>query len=164
MMKLQHFMLTKVMIHCTKMITTELGPPLWASVERRATALACLPSHVAPSSAQPPFRSWGLCGDFQRQALSISPHSARRGSPRNARRVGHSAHVIEARAASIQAKGVLQPLVVEPEVRADGASTGYYLVSIGEGRRQALRLLAKRKLLPMSASGAVRHTPRGSGA
>jgi ParB family chromosome partitioning protein len=78
------------------------------------------------------------------------PLNRLKASPRNARRVGHSAQVIEARAASIQAKGVLQPLVVEPETRA-GAATGYYLVSIGEGRRQALRLLAKRKLLASAA-------------
>ncbi|WP_240621602.1 ParB N-terminal domain-containing protein [Caulobacter zeae] len=67
-------------------------------------------------------------------------------SPKNVRRVGHSAEVIESRAASITYKGVLQPLVVEPEVK-DGRETGYYLVSAGEGRRQALRLLAKRKAL-----------------
>ena len=68
-------------------------------------------------------------------------------SPRNARRVGHSAEDIEARAASIRFKGLLQPLVVEPEVKEGGQESGYYLVTIGEGRRQALRLLAKRKLL-----------------
>ena len=68
-------------------------------------------------------------------------------SPRNARRVGHSAEDIEARAASIRFKGLLQPLVVEPEVREGGRESGYYLVTIGEGRRQALKLLAKRKLL-----------------
>ncbi|HWW12141.1 MAG TPA: ParB N-terminal domain-containing protein, partial [Brevundimonas sp.] len=68
-------------------------------------------------------------------------------SPRNVRRVSHSAQDIEARAASIRYKGLLQPLVVEPEVKEGGEASGYYLVTIGEGRRQALRLLAKRKLL-----------------
>jgi ParB family chromosome partitioning protein len=68
-------------------------------------------------------------------------------SPRNARRVSHSAEDIEARAASIRFKGLLQPLVVEPEVKDGGQESGYYLVTIGEGRRQALKLLAKRKLL-----------------
>ncbi len=68
-------------------------------------------------------------------------------SPRNARRVGHTAEDIEARAASIRFKGLLQPLVVEPEVKEGGQESGYYLVTIGEGRRQALKLLAKRKLL-----------------
>ncbi|MDR6530290.1 ParB family chromosome partitioning protein [Caulobacter rhizosphaerae] len=68
-------------------------------------------------------------------------------SPRNVRRVSHTAQDIEARAASIRYKGLLQPLVVEPEVKEGGDPSGYYLVTIGEGRRQALRLLAKRKLL-----------------
>ena len=68
-------------------------------------------------------------------------------SPKNVRRVSHSAQDIEARAASIRYKGLLQPLVVEPEVKEGGEASGYYLVTIGEGRRQALRLLAKRKLL-----------------
>ncbi|PVM82075.1 ParB/RepB/Spo0J family partition protein [Caulobacter endophyticus] len=79
------------------------------------------------------------------------PLSRLKASPKNARRVGHSAEVIESRAASITYKGVLQPLVVEPEVK-DGRETGYYLVSAGEGRRQALRLLAKRKLLAKGAA------------
>jgi len=35
--------------------------------------------------------------------------------------------------------------VVEPETDADGRLTSFYLVTIGEGRRLALRLLAKRK-------------------
>lgn len=68
-------------------------------------------------------------------------------SPKNVRRVSHSAQDIEARAASIRYKGLLQPLVVEPELKESGEASGYYLVTIGEGRRQALRLLAKRKLL-----------------
>lgn len=68
-------------------------------------------------------------------------------SPKNVRRVGHSAQDIEARAASIRHKGMLQPLVVEPEIKENGEASGCYLVTIGEGRRQALRLLAKRKLL-----------------
>ncbi len=78
------------------------------------------------------------------------PLNRLKASPKNARRVGHSAEVIEARAASIRHKGVLQPLVVEPEVK-NGEETGYYLVSAGEGRRQALRLLAKRKALAKGA-------------
>ncbi len=78
------------------------------------------------------------------------PLNRLKASPKNVRRVGHSAEVIESRAASITYKGVLQPLVVEPEVK-DGQETGYYLVSAGEGRRQALRLLAKRKALANGA-------------
>jgi ParB family chromosome partitioning protein len=66
-------------------------------------------------------------------------------SPRNARRTPHAEADIEALAASIAVKGVLQAPVVEPETDADGAPTGCYLVTIGEGRRLALRLLAQRK-------------------
>lgn len=68
-------------------------------------------------------------------------------SPRNARRTPHAAADVEALAASIAVKGVLQPPVVEPERTADGQETGRYLVTIGEGRRLALRLLAKRRRL-----------------
>jgi ParB family chromosome partitioning protein len=66
-------------------------------------------------------------------------------SPRNARRTPHAEADIEALAASIAVKGVLQAPVVEPETDADGAPTGAYLVTIGEGRRLALLLRAKRK-------------------
>jgi ParB family chromosome partitioning protein len=66
-------------------------------------------------------------------------------SPRNARRTPHGAPDIEALAASIAVKGVLQAPVVQPETDAEGAPTGCYLVTIGEGRRLALLLRAKRK-------------------
>ena len=68
-------------------------------------------------------------------------------SPKNARKTPHSPATIEAFAASIKAKGVLQPPVVEIERDGEGAPTGNYLVTIGEGRRQGLRLLAKRKAI-----------------
>ena len=68
-------------------------------------------------------------------------------SPRNARRTPHAAADIETLAASIAAKGVLQAPVVEPETNEAGAATGFYLVTIGEGRRLALSLLAKRKVV-----------------
>jgi hypothetical protein len=61
-------------------------------------------------------------------------------SPKNARKAS-----IEAYAASIAAKGILQNLVVEPELDADGAATGFYFVTIGEGRRLAQLLRVKRK-------------------
>lgn len=73
------------------------------------------------------------------------PLNRLKASPRNARKTPHSAASIEALAASIKVKGVLQPPVVEVETDEEGAPTGAYLVTIGEGRRQALRLLAKRK-------------------
>src|SRR3546814_17249915 len=66
-------------------------------------------------------------------------------SPRNARKVPHGEAAIEALAASIQHKGLIQNLVVEPEVKEDGTPTGYYLVTAGEGRRLAMRLGAKRQ-------------------
>ncbi|MBX9616159.1 MAG: ParB/RepB/Spo0J family partition protein [Caulobacteraceae bacterium] len=75
------------------------------------------------------------------------PLNRLKASPRNARKVTHSAATIEALAASIKAKGVLQPPVVEVETDAEGVPTGNYLVTIGEGRRQGLRLLAKRKAI-----------------
>jgi ParB family chromosome partitioning protein len=68
-------------------------------------------------------------------------------SPRNARRMPHGEAAIGALAASIAAKGVLQAPVVEPELDEAGAATGFYLVTIGEGRRLALTLLAKRKAI-----------------
>lgn len=66
-------------------------------------------------------------------------------SPKNARRTPHGEAAIEALAASIAAKGLLQAPVVEPETGEGGEATGFYLVTIGEGRRQALLLRAKRK-------------------
>lgn len=72
-------------------------------------------------------------------------------SPRNARRTPHAQADIAALAASIAVKGVLQAPVVEPETDAEGAPTGFYLVTIGEGRRLALALMAKRKTIRKTA-------------
>ena len=66
-------------------------------------------------------------------------------SPKNARKTPHSEASIEAYAASIAAKGILQNLVVEPELDTEGAATGFYFVTIGEGRRLAQLLRVKRK-------------------
>ena len=68
-------------------------------------------------------------------------------SPRNARKAPHGEAAIEALAASIAAKGMLQMPVVEPEFDAAGAFTGFYLVTIGEGRRLAQLLRVKRKAI-----------------
>ena len=73
------------------------------------------------------------------------PLNKLRKSPRNARKTPHSEAHVEALAASIAVKGMLQNLVVEPEQDADGGPTGSYLVTIGEGRRLAQLLRAKRK-------------------
>ncbi|MFT3968274.1 MAG: ParB/RepB/Spo0J family partition protein [Sphingobium sp.] len=66
-------------------------------------------------------------------------------SPRNARKVPHGEAAIEALAASIHHKGLIQNLVVEPEMKADGTPTGFYFVTAGEGRRLAQLLRVKRK-------------------
>jgi ParB family chromosome partitioning protein len=71
-------------------------------------------------------------------------------SPRNARKMPHGETAIEALAASIQHKGLIQNLVVEPETKEDGTPTGYYLVTAGEGRRLAMLLRAKRKQIRKS--------------
>ncbi|WP_292046810.1 MULTISPECIES: ParB/RepB/Spo0J family partition protein [unclassified Brevundimonas] len=75
------------------------------------------------------------------------PLNRLKASPKNARKTPHSPATIEAFAASIKVKGVLQPPVVEVERDGEGVPTGNYLVTIGEGRRQGLRLLAKRKAI-----------------
>ena len=66
-------------------------------------------------------------------------------SPKNARKVAHGEAAIEALAASIAAKGMLQAPVVEPELDETGSPNGFYLVTIGEGRRLAMLLRVKRK-------------------
>lgn len=71
-------------------------------------------------------------------------------SPRNAHKVPHGEAAIEALAASIQHKGLIQNLVVEPETKEDGTPTGHYLVTAGEGRRLAMLLCAKRKQIKKS--------------
>ena len=48
-------------------------------------------------------------------------------SPNNARKTPHSEAAIEAYAASIAAKGILQNLVVEPELDGEGVATGFIL-------------------------------------
>ena len=73
------------------------------------------------------------------------PLSKLKKSPKNPRKTPHSEAAIEAYAASIAAKGILQNLVVEPELDAEGAATGFYFVTIGEGRRLAQLLRVKRK-------------------
>jgi ParB family chromosome partitioning protein len=66
-------------------------------------------------------------------------------SPKNARKTQHSEAAIEALASSIAAKGMLQAPVVAPEFDDEGRPTGCYLVTIGEGRRLAMLLRAKRR-------------------
>jgi len=65
-------------------------------------------------------------------------------SPANARRTGTGLG-IEALAASIQAHGLLQSLVVRPALDGHGKATGKYEVAAGGRRLAALKLLAKRR-------------------
>src|SRR3546814_16925584 len=58
----------------------------------------------------------------------FAPLAKLKKSPHNARKVPHGEAAIEALAASIQHKGLIQNLVVEPEVKANGEPTGYYFV------------------------------------
>lgn len=81
----------------------------------------------------------------ERGADILIPLNKLKKSPKNARKTPHSEASIEAYAASIAAKGILQNLVVEPELDSDGAATGFYFVTIGEGRRLAQLLRVKRK-------------------
>jgi ParB family chromosome partitioning protein len=78
------------------------------------------------------------------------PLSKLKKSPKNARKTPHTEADIEALAASIAVKGLLQNLVVEPERDAEGGETSHYLVTIGEGRRLAQCLRAKRKQIKKS--------------
>ncbi|MBG7614644.1 ParB/RepB/Spo0J family partition protein [Brevundimonas sp. BAL450] len=89
----------------------------------------------------------GSVADSVHGAEITVPLNGLKASPRNARKVKHSAAALEALAASIKAKGMLQPPVVEIERDGEGVPTGSYLVTIGEGRRQALRMLVKRKAI-----------------
>ncbi|MFT4117908.1 ParB/RepB/Spo0J family partition protein [Bradyrhizobium sp.] len=73
------------------------------------------------------------------------PLNKLKASPRNVRKTPRAAADIEALAASIHAKGMLQNLVVEPEYDRALRKTGCYLVTIGEGRRLAQMLRVKRK-------------------
>lgn len=78
-------------------------------------------------------------------AADFIPLNKLKKSPRNARKTPHSEATIEALAASIAVKGMLQNLVVEPELYAAGEPTGSYFVTVGEGRRLAQLLRVKRK-------------------
>ena len=72
-------------------------------------------------------------------------------SPANARRTGAGLG-IEALAASIQAHGLLQSLVVRPKLDGEGQPTGKYEVAAGGRRLAALKLLAKRRRIGKGAA------------
>lgn len=113
---------------------------------KKAAALAVVESAVAADA-----RSIGEAAAEAVAALAepaaelFVPLDKLKKSPRNVRKMPHGAEHIEALAASIAAKGMLHNLVVEPELDPDGVPTGCYFVTIGEGRRLAQLLRAKRK-------------------
>ena len=72
-------------------------------------------------------------------------------SPANARRTGIKLG-IEALAASIQAHGLLQSLVVQPKLDDMGEASGRYEVVAGARRLAALKLLARQKHLAKSSA------------
>lgn len=98
--------------------------------------------HTTPEIAGPSVQ------DRQPPEVLMIPLDRLKASPRNARHTPHTAAAVEALAASIEAKGLLQNLVVTPERNSRGQATGRYLVTAGEGRRQALRLLVQRRHVP----------------
>ena len=104
-------------------------------------------TQTAPTAATGGGGAVGVAEAPRHGAEIVVPLNRLKASPRNARRTPHSPSAIEAFAASIKTKGVLQPPVVEIERSEDGTPTGAYLVTIGEGRRRGLRLLAKRKAI-----------------
>ncbi|WP_298325468.1 ParB/RepB/Spo0J family partition protein [Asticcacaulis sp.] len=69
-------------------------------------------------------------------------------SPDNARKTPHSAAALAALRASIAAKGLLQNLIVKPELDEAGAETGFYYVTAGEGRRLVQIARAKDAEIP----------------
>lgn len=81
----------------------------------------------------------------------LIPFNKLKKSPKNVRKASHNTMHVEALAASIKAKGLLQNLVVEPEME-NGEPTGFYLVTIGEGRRLAYGLLVKQKHFKKTAT------------
>lgn len=56
-------------------------------------------------------------------------------SPDNARKTPHTEAALAALRGSIAAKGILQNLIVRPETDDSGAETGFFWVTVGEGRR-----------------------------
>ena len=71
-------------------------------------------------------------------------------SPDNVRRTPTEGAVAE-RAASIEAHGLLQNLVVKPQLNDEGRETGKYEVTAGRTRFAALKLLASRKKIAKNA-------------
>ena len=86
---------------------------------------------------------------WQETVVASIPLNKLKPSPANVRRQRQDA-AIEELAASIKVHGLLQMPVVRPELNGDDEPTGSYFVDVGESRRQALQLLAKRKTIKRS--------------
>ncbi len=71
-------------------------------------------------------------------------------SPENVRKTPSEGAVAE-RAASIEAHGLLQNLLVKPQLNDEGRETGKYEVTAGRTRFAALKLLASRKKIGKNA-------------
>jgi ParB family transcriptional regulator, chromosome partitioning protein len=113
-----------------------------------------VPGRAVPQSTKPTTRRTIMTMTTEATEAATTlyiPLDRLKKSPKNARKIPHPKADIESLAASIAAKGLLQNLVVEPECKQDGKETGYYLVTIGEGRRLAHLLRAKRKEIAKAA-------------
>lgn len=118
-----------------------------SKARRGATTAAAATERAAPAGAAGAVEKGGSGGEAvvaAHGAVIEVPLSRLKRSPRNARRTPHSAEHVEALVGSIAAKGMLQKPVVEPEHDEAGAFTGFWLVTIGEGRRLAHLLRAER--------------------
>ncbi|KKX29423.1 ParB/Srx family N-terminal domain-containing protein [Rhizobium sp. LC145] len=104
-----------------------------------------IPTDTAPEAAADVAAAADTASEAVTGGEVFIPLNKLKKSPRNARKTPHSQETIEAYAASIAAKGILQNLVVEPEYDPDAQPTGFYFVTIGEGRRLAQLLRVKRK-------------------
>lgn len=77
---------------------------------------------------------------FDTTALTVGtqvfiPLNRLKKSPDNARKTPHTEAALAALRGSIAAKGILQNLIVKPETDDSGVETGFFSVTIGEGRR-----------------------------
>ncbi len=87
---------------------------------------------------------------FDTSALAIGtqvfiPLDRLKKSPDNARKTPHTEAALAALRGSIAAKGILQNLIVKPETDDNGTETGFFFVTIGEGRRIVQTRRAKDK-------------------
>jgi ParB family transcriptional regulator, chromosome partitioning protein len=109
-----------------------------------ATATEVLDPAVTEVHASEAAEAAGLAPPDPRGVVEDIPLDRLKKSPKNARKTPHTLDAIQALAASIAAKTLIHFPTVEPETDAAGAPTGFYAVTVGEGRRLALNMLARR--------------------